>query len=531
MGIVLNQSQKIVLQQIINSINEGIILISSDSEIIYYNNKYADMFNIPDDLMQNKDLEGIKDHVRKMLLKPEQYFLKIPKAFTYKHQVSDEVFLKDGRCFIRLVTPLEIFELKCLLFSFREITKEKRYEYLIKENQKKYQKLLNNIPDLVLLHNNNSKCVYANSAVANFLGYNNPKELFGMDLKSFLTKDANDVLKDNNGEMMQEFGSDTSLELKVVDRNNNPRWLKLISCTKFQQDRDLWMSIFRDITEEKLAIELQKLIREREEKLEEKLKQDQYKYDFFTNLSHELKTPINIISATSYMLEVECRECSPKGKKYIDIIDTYCKRLTRGVNNFIDLEKIETGYFIMNPEICNIIKIIEDITQSVIPYTDVKEIELEFDTDIEEKFMKIDINSLERVVLNLLSNAIKFTKPKGKIQVILKDIGKEIEISIKDTGIGISQEKLTYIFERFRQGDQSPELNPQGSGLGLYLVKNLVELMGGRIYTSSELGKGSVFTVILPANTVEIDRSKVVEKLPKDSMQNNERINMELSDL
>lgn len=528
MGVVLNQSQKVVLKQIINSIDQAILLVSSDNEIIYYNSMYVEMFNIPNDLIQNKDFDAFNGYIKNMLINSEQ-ILKTPNVVSYSKQISDEMALKDGRYFKRLVTPIEIFDLHCLLFSFREITKEKNYENLLKGSQKKYQRLLNNIPDLVLLHNNYI-CVYANSAAAKLLGYNSSKELTGINLEKFLTQEAKDVLVNRNGMMIEEIDSDNPLELKVVDRNNKFRWLKLISCTKFQEDRDLNISILRDITEEKMAIELQKLIKEREEKLEKKLKQDQYKYDFFTNLSHELKTPINIISAASHMLRNEFKDCLSKGNKYINVINTYSKRLTRGINNLIDLEKIETGYFTMKMETFNIVEVIEEISLSVLPYMDIKEIQLEFDTDIEEKYMEIDINSLERILLNLLSNAIKFTEPKGKIQVLLRDLGKEIEISVKDTGIGISPEHLPYIFERFHQADQSSEHNPMGSGLGLYLVKNLVKMMEGRIYANSELGKGSTFTVILPVMPVD-EEVKIAERLPMSSYINTEKINIELSDL
>src|SRR5699024_3227403 len=151
------------------------------------------------------------------------------------------------------------------------------------------------------------------------------------------------------------------------------------------------------------------------------------------------------------------------------------------------------GYFQMDQKNCNIIEIIEDITLSVLPYTEEKNIRLIFDTNIEEKIVKVDINVMERILLNLLSNAIKFTPSGGMIQVLVEDFGQEVEIVVMDNGIGIKESKLEDIFKRFHQGDRSLEFNPGGSGVGLYLVKKLVEMQGGKIYVHSELGSGSTF--------------------------------------
>lgn len=291
-----------------------------------------------------------------------------------------------------------------------------------------------------------------------------------------------------------------------------------------------WVVSARDITQEKLNKELRETIGKR--RLEENQKQIQFTLDFYTNFSHELKTPVNIISAIGHILKNEIGNDSPKCQEYLNILNQNCNRLIRNINNSIDLNKMEVGYFQLSLQGCNIVEIVEDITLSVVPYTEEKNIDLIFDTDVEEIITKVDINAMERILLNLLSNAIKFTEPRGQIQVIMKELGKELEISVIDTGIGIREDKLEYIFERFHQEDRSLEYNPRGSGIGLYLVKRLVEIQGGRILVRSKVEEGSVFQVILPI--IEVNpQEKIIDyrSLSMYKLGYHEATNIELSDV
>src|SRR5699024_3934671 len=174
-----------------------------------------------------------------------------------------------------------------------------------------------------------------------------------------------------------------------------------------------WVLNLKDITKERLSRRLQEEMEEKKEVFDQEQREMQMKMDFYTNFSHELKTPVNIISAVGHMLEVELEEGSSKAEKYLDILKQNCNRLIRNINHSIDLNKMENGYFQMDQKNCNIIEIIEDITLSVLPYTEEKNIRLIFDTNIEEKIVKVDINVMERILLNLLSNAIKFTPSGG----------------------------------------------------------------------------------------------------------------------
>jgi len=186
-----------------------------------------------------------------------------------------------------------------------------------------------------------------------------------------------------------------------------------------------------------------------------------------------------------------------------------CFRLLRLINNLIDITKIDSGYFKINLENSDIVKVVEDITLSVANYIENKGVELIFDTNIEEKIMAFDPEKLERILLNLLSNALKFTSKEDRIDVIVLDKGNEVVIEVKDTGIGIPKEQQERIFDRFIQVDKSLTRDHEGSGIGLSLVKSLVEMHEGNITLKSKYGEGSSFIINIPSNLIIEDNDYI----------------------
>jgi len=157
---------------------------------------------------------------------------------------------------------------------------------------------------------------------------------------------------------------------------------------------------------------------------------------------------------------------------------------------------------------------------------------LTFDTEVEERIVACDLDKIERIILNILSNAIKFTKSGGNIFVNISDGEEFITISIEDTGIGIQKDKLNIIFDRFRQVDKSFTRNHEGSGIGLSLVKSLVEMQGGTISVESKCGHGTKFFIKFPVRLVDNNSSEENFKLADSNLNNHvERIKIEFSDI
>ena len=213
--------------------------------------------------------------------------------------------------------------------------------------------------------------------------------------------------------------------------------------------------------------------------------------------------------------------------KYIKSIKQNSYRLSKLINNIVDLSKIEAGFYKLNLSNNNIVQVVEEIVMSVTNYTESKGLNIIFDTDIEEKIIACDTEKIERIVLNLISNAIKFTDEGDEIFVDIKDKNKFVEISVKDNGIGIEDKYLDMIFDRFKQVDKSLSRNTEGTGVGLSLVKSIVELHGGSIYVESEFGKGSKFTVMIPSGKVFHENMIYSSEVPSK----NQSILVELSDI
>jgi two-component system sensor histidine kinase ChiS len=282
---------------------------------------------------------------------------------------------------------------------------------------------------------------------------------------------------------------------------------------------------------EKLRIESVETSRE----LDQLVANDKVKTEFLANMSHELRTPLNVICSTIQLLKTldgSKQLGDEKIKYYIKIMNQNSLRLLRLINNIIDTTKLDANYMSLNLRNGDIVYVVEEISQSVAEYIKNNGITLIFDTDVEEKIIAFDEEKIERIMLNLLSNAVKFTKKNGSILVNIYDKGDFVEISVKDTGIGIPKDKLKFIFERFAQIDKSTSRQNEGSGIGLALVKSLVEMHGGKIAVNSEEEMGSEFIINLPV--IKVDKEQEEKSFKnREVFETNyeENLSIEFSDI
>lgn len=257
------------------------------------------------------------------------------------------------------------------------------------------------------------------------------------------------------------------------------------------------------------------------------------KGQFFTNISHELKTPLNVMFSSIQLID-SYKNISDKDlyqaklSNQMKIIRQNCYRIMRLINNLIDISRHDSGFLKIRPRNYNIVKLTRDITLSVKKYVAVKEIELTYESEIESCILACDPDMIERILLNLISNSIKFTDKNGKICVSLKDKDDSILISVSDTGVGIPQDKLNVIFERFKQADDLYTRNHEGSGIGLSLVKAFIEAHGGTITVKSEVNRGSEFIISLPKRLISDIGD---ERSNEGSAGGINRINIEFSDI
>jgi signal transduction histidine kinase len=275
-------------------------------------------------------------------------------------------------------------------------------------------------------------------------------------------------------------------------------------------------------------------LKEKEIKINQIIEYDKIKTEFFANVSHELRTPLNIINSTIQLIKMYndkgmIRNNEMNIDKYVKIMSQNSNRLTKLVDNIIDMTKIESGYYKLEIKKVNVVSVVENVSMSIEEYVKNKGLSLIFDTDIEEKIISCDPDAIERIMLNMLSNAVKFSGKGEYIYVSIMDDVDRIIIEVKDTGIGIPNENINNVFERFVQVDKSFTRQNEGSGIGLAIVKSLIEMHKGSIELTSELNKGSKFTITLP---VEIEGSrKIEEAAEREGIGSGEKVAIEFSDI
>jgi PAS domain S-box-containing protein len=297
------------------------------------------------------------------------------------------------------------------------------------------------------------------------------------------------------------------IEYRTVAPDGRVRWVRAKGRAYYDPDGNptRFDGVTLDITE------LKRVERFREETLaaeraarEEAERVSRMKDEFLATLSHELRTPLNAILGWSHILSR-----NPDGpetaREGLQAIERNARAQTQMIEDLLDMSRIIAGKVRLDVQRLALADVVTAAVQSVLPSAELKGVRLLTVLDQYAGPVAGDANRLQQVVWNLLNNAIKFTHRGGQVQVVLERVNSHLELSISDTGEGIAPEFLPHLFERFRQADASTTRRHGGLGLGLSIVKQLVELHGGTVRAKSPgLGKGSTFTITLPVSIVEM---------------------------
>lgn len=432
-------------------------------------------------------------------------------------------------------------ELEITVNMLKEEAKERKaVEEALLESENRLRTLINNTSDCITFKDGLGRYVEINAAAQQLLGlqktdYKNKTilELYkiveGNEKTFFKIEDMDNIVKNEKREMrfneilINEFGEENYYDIinsPIFNKHGEPKAMIVIA---------------RNITEREKAKELKKECMESAKRLEEVMEYDKMRTEFIANISHELRTPLNVILSSNQLCDFLVNtqtQSQPmeRIKKYIGMTKQNCYRLLRLINNLIDITKIDSGYINSQFIKGDIVNFIEGVTMSVVTFAESKGIAIIFDTQVEEKNISFDSDKIERIMLNLLSNAIKFTPAKGVIYVNVYDYFDKISISVRDTGVGIPEGKVMEVFKRFVQLDKSFSRENEGSGIGLALVKSLVDMHKGTISLKSEIGKGSEFIVTIPA-FLEETKIKEQQLIKCSAEEKIERVKIEFSDI
>lgn len=374
----------------------------------------------------------------------------------------------------------------------KQIISRKRYERKLRYAEEKYQKIVDNSPEAIYIQEGN-EIVFMNRAARNFFALGHTEKLTGISIFSMIEGDNLEIMQERLRLTQVEKQDCEPIEILCHCFDGTTKVLEITDIYINLEGKSVTLSIGMDVT-------IKRRMEEDGKRLKEAMEYEKIRSNFFSNISHELRTPVNLIYSSLQVIDLY-REYNSSDDKSVDYHATMkqnCLRLIRIINNIIDITKMDSGYYVPSYSRVEIVSLFEDMTEAVIRYTREKEKHIIFDTDIEEKEMFADRELLERMFLNLLSNAVKFCGENGNIEVHLSNREEGIEVRVKDYGVGIPEQHLPNIFDKFTQVDKSIRRGNEGSGLGLAIAKSIVDIHGGTININSTLGAGSTIVVFIP---------------------------------
>lgn len=414
-------------------------------------------------------------------------FFKNPAVFqlTYLQTIKGWVYV--------IITALLLYKLISLYAAALY-----RSQKALKMQEERLAAIIETTTNAIVVYNNQGYITMANPAAEKILGFNR-SQLIGQsyheEVLKLKTLEETPFPEEQHPfvQVMKKETTIYEIECKWIHPQGNDRFLLLNSAPLYDPTglfEGVVMSI-TDMTEQRQA----EMLRRARDMADAR---NQAKSDFLANMSHELRTPLNAILGLSQMLQRQLYgELNAKQKEYIDAIRSSSDHLLSLINDILDLSKVEAG----KQELCYTEIIVADLCKYCLKIVQErayeKGIQLTQEIDSEVKTCMADERRLKQILLNLLSNAVKFT-PEGEVSLIVKKQSQGIAFTVADTGIGIAAENLPLIFEPFQQIENALNAQVQGTGLGLALTRNLVQLHGREITVESILNQGSRFTICLP---------------------------------
>jgi PAS domain S-box-containing protein len=389
----------------------------------------------------------------------------------------------------------------------KEINERKQAEALLRQNEEKYRLLFELSPIGICTLDLKGMVTSCNPAVWKRSGYSEA-EFVGQHFSKIATIQTRDIPK-----FLRVFASivrgrvPPPFEVAYDHKDGSSGWTELHIALLEAGGKKLGIQVLqRDVTEHRL---MEQEIKTKNEQLklqnEELGKASRAKSDFLARMSHELRTPLNVIMGfAELMLDQVPGEINEEQRQCLDDILTSSRHLLGLINEVLDLSKVEAGKVELRLKNIALAEVVDSVTSAMMAVISQRRQSLDVDLAKGLPQLKADEARLRQVFFNLLSNASKFTPDGGKIRVGALRKDGFCQVTVSDNGIGIKKEDLKQIFEPFYQSDNLATRERKGTGLGLTLVREIVEMHGGQIWVESDYGKGSNFVFTLPLVTAEV---------------------------
>ena len=365
------------------------------------------------------------------------------------------------------------------------VEKNKELEFsqnIVMKKEKIFKSFFQNVPiPLIILNKETLRIAFANSSFIN---------VENKSLKSIINKKITSVINIDEGKFNNLNYSEGKRILRGSISNDGDLKYFDIELIDSSTSSDEIILILNDVTS-KVKVDSMK------EAIQNKMLEENLKRDFLSNISHDLKTPINVIYSATQLEECLLKNNNIDGlKKYNTISKQNCISLIRLANNLIDTSRIESDYISANLKVKNIVEIIENIIATLVDYAHNNNVDLIFDTNEEEVYVELDEDFMQRIIVNLISNSIKFCNYNGMIKINVRAYYKKVLVSVQDNGIGMEEEFIKDIFNRYSMGKNNEAKSNKGTGIGMFVVKRLMEIQNGNVFVNSKIGEGTRFDLV-----------------------------------
>jgi PAS domain S-box-containing protein len=386
-----------------------------------------------------------------------------------------------------------------------DITHRKQAEEALQKREDELRLITNAVPVLISYVDSKQQYRFNNKLYEQWYGFP-ASSAYGKHIKEVIGESAYLTIRPQIEAVLS--GQEVTFESKLPLQDAGNRYIRATYVPQFGEQGEVegFVALISDISARKQAEEalqetnqaLQALIVREQAARESAEAANRMKDEFLATLSHELRTPLNPIQGWIHLLRTRKFDSAATARA-LETIDRNTKLLTQLIEDVLDVSRIITGKLRLNVSPIELVPVIQAAIDTVQPAADAKEIRIESILDFSAGKVLGDTNRLQQVIWNLLSNAVKFTPKGGRVEVQLSIDSLYVQIRVSDTGKGISTEFLPYVFERFRQADASITRAYGGLGLGLAIVRHLVELHGGTVCAQSPgEGQGATFVVNLP---------------------------------